>query len=566
MWGAGFFNWWGEEHVPRREKFAVSDIDSRQSPAFRVRDIVVHTNPYAKPEVLRDFLVRGRCQGPELELTSRYSPSIGSMDTYGETARTYVMPPHMVHSSFWLISPPGEYKGHGQAPDLFAKHPEYFSYMFTEGERKPYQLCYSNPEVRKILTERILKRFEEVGGKGILSLSAEDSSCGQLCACPDCSKLIEREVWCPGAPLFDFLAELGPVLKAKYPEAFVSTLAYRKLQSERPPLNLTLPDNMIIIFAPIDYNFGAPFEDKSNAVTSWNITNWAKAAKRLWVWYYPNPYGDPVPIGNLEKLAKDFRFFRKIGVEGFFIEQDARGVYDSHNMPDLQTWLITKLMWNPDQDFNTLIEDFTDHFYGKAAPFVRKYLYALEKATQGMTSSMGWAAEPSIHNFLTPDFLVASQKTFAQAEEAVLHDPVFLLRVRQARMSLDRASFLFLGGIAAIEDSGLKREEIARRYRDTHQETIEKIPQNRGQLSALSHGGEVEKFLNLWSMMNPTLKPLPAPFNEIPKGKVSTGDSELCNRAMQPFPSWNDRKRPRRGCRNSHRQSVRRKALQRGLL
>ena len=195
-------------------------------------------------------------------------------------------------------------------------------------------------------------------------------------------------------------------------------------------------------------------------------------------------------------------------------------MYDSHNMPDLQTWLITKLMWNPDQDFNTLVEDFTDHFYGKAAPFIRKYLYSLEKATQGMTSSMGWVAEPSIHNFLTPKFLVASQKTFAQAEKAVLHDPLLLLRVRQARMSLDRASFLFLRGIAATEDSGSKREEIARRYRDTYQKTIEKIPQNSGQLSALSHGGEVEKFLNMWSMMNPTLKPLPAPFNELPKGKV----------------------------------------------
>ena len=512
-----FFNWWGDECVPQIEKFTVNSIDFHQSPAFRVRDIVVHTNPYAKPEVFRDFLVRGRCQGPEVELTSRYSPSIGGVDTYGGTAHTYVMPPHMVHSSFWLISSADEHKGHSQISDIFAKHPEYFS--FLGGERTPCQLCYSNPEVRRILTERILKRFEEVGGEGILSLSAQDSA-GPLCTCPDCSKLMKRQGGTAGAPLFDYLAELGPILKRKYPKAFVSTLAYRKLQSERPPLNFELPDNIIIVFAPIDYNFGASFEDKSNAATWWNIKAWTKATKHLWVWYYPNPYGDPVPIGNFEKLVKDFRFFRNIGVEGFFIEQDAQGVYDSHNMPDLQTWLITKLMWNPDQDFNTLVEDFTEHFYGKAAPFMQKYIYALEKATQGMNSSMGWAAEPGMHNFLTPEFLAESQNIFAQAEEEVSNDPVRLLRVKQARMSLDRASFLFWNKIATIENSGLRRDEIARRYRDTYEITVEKIPQNKDKLPVLRHGAEVEKFLKLWSMMNSATKILPAPFNEIPEGKT----------------------------------------------
>lgn len=514
--GCRWFNWWGEEYVPQRERIAVSALDIRQSPAFRVRDIVVHTNPYSNREVLRDFLVRSRCQGPELNFT-------GDMDTYGGTAHTYVVgPPHIVHTSFWFISPPGEYKGHGQTPDIFAKHPEYFT--FDGSKRTPRQLCFSNPEVRKILTERVLDKFEEVGGKGTLSLSAEDSSWDVLCECPDCLKLIERE-HAPGAPLFDFLAELGPILKRKYPEAFISTLAYRRAQTEKPPRNITLPENVIVLFAPIDNNFAAPFEDQSNEETFENIKAWTSVTKRLWVWYYPNPYGDIIPIGNLENAAKDFRFFRKIGVEGFFVEHSTLGIYQSYHLADLQTWLLAKLMWNPDQNFNTLIEDFTNHFYGKAAPFIRKYLYALEKATQEMTTTMHWSAGSWEYRFLTPGFLVASQKTFEQAEEAVLNDPVLLLRVRQARMSLDHASFLFWRKIAAtIPDSGLEREEIVRRYRDTHQKTVEKIPQNRQFLS-----GSVEDFFSLRLMMNPTLKPLPAPLNEIPEGKVQqvTPDSAV---------------------------------------
>ncbi|MFH0795520.1 MAG: DUF4838 domain-containing protein [Candidatus Omnitrophota bacterium] len=512
--GCRFLNWWGEEYVPQRENLAVSTIDRRQSPAFRVRDIVVHTNPYANREVLRNFLVRNRCQGPELNFT-------GGMDTYGGTTHTYVVPPHIVHTSFWLISPLD-----GQIPDIFAKHPEYFT--FNGSKRTPSQLCFSNPGVRKILTERILDRFEEVGGKGTLSLSAQDSSSGPLCECPDCLELIERE-HTPGAPLFDFLAELGPILKRKYPEAFISTIAYRRAQTEVPPQNITLPENVIIIFAPIDNNFGAPFEDQSNEETFENIKAWTSATKHLWVWYYTNPYCEVLPIGNLENTAKDFRFFRKIGVEGFFLQHDA-GVAESYRLADLQTWLLTKLMWNPDQNFNTLIEDFTNHFYGKAAPFIRKYLYALEKATQEMTTPMSWRAPAGEYRFLTPEFLVALQKTFAQAEEVVLNDPVLLLRVRQARMSLDRASILFWGKLAAIPNSGLERKEIARRYRDTYQKTIEKIPQNRPDASG------VEDFLRPRLMMNPTLKPLPAPLNEIPEGKAQQVTPDFAIELSAYFP------------------------------
>lgn len=514
--GCRFLNWWGEEHVPQREKFVVSTLDERQSPAFRVRDIVVHTNSYSKREVLRDFLVRNRCQGPEL------TAFIDGMDTYGGSSHTYVMPPWIAHTSFWLITPPGDQISDVFArhiPDVFAKHPEYFN--FSEGERRPLQLCFSNPGLRKVLTERILDRFKEAGGKGTLSLSAEDYP-GLLCGCPDCLKLIERE-HAPGAALFDFLAEVGPILKSKYPEAFISTLAYRRAQTEAPPQNITLPDNVILIFAPIDNNYAGPYEHPSNKESFENIKAWTKVTKHLWVWYYANPItsSGPLPIGNLEKIAKDFRFFRKIGVEGFFVEHYC--VYQSYQLADLQTWLLTKLMWNPDQNFNTLIEDFTNIFYGKAAPFIRKYLYALEKATQEMTTTMSWNPAAGEYRFLTPGFLVASQKTFEQAEEVVLNDPVPLLRVRQSRMSLDHGSVLFWRKIAAIPNSGLKYEEIASRYRDTYQKTIEKMPQNREKVSRY-----VEDFLKLRSMMN-SLKPLPAPLNEISEEKVQQVTPDLAS-------------------------------------
>ncbi|MFH0797214.1 MAG: DUF4838 domain-containing protein [Candidatus Omnitrophota bacterium] len=523
--GYRWLNWYGNEVIPKKETLRVNRIDRKEKPAFRSRD--VYFRNYTDMEQMKRFLICNRIQGPNL----RWLHGDEYISRYGGIYYREIAPG--CHTLFYYI-PPGEaptrcsfaYFQSRDQNNYFKTNPEYFSLI--DGRRVPcQQLCFSNPGLRRTLTAEVEKyiKFVEgegdlsisaVGGKNLLSISAMDSP-GDLCQCPECQELVKRE-GTPGAPLFDYLVELANYIRDKYPGVFITTLAYRRGQTEKPPLHLKMPENVVIVFAPIDNNFSAPFEDQSNEETFENIKSWTSVTKHLLVWYYPNPYGDMLPIGNLENAAKDFRFFRKIGVEGFMLEHDS-GIYESHHLADLQTWLLAKLMWNPDQNFNTLTEDFTNNFYGKAAPFIRKYLYALEKATQGMTTTMSWIPAARAYCFLTPELLIASQKIFDQAEEVVLNDPVLLLRVRQARMSLDRASFHFRRDISAIPDSGLEREEIARRYRDTYQKTIEKRirPEFRQEFSRY-----VEDFFNPRLRITSTLKlkPLPVPLNEIPEEKV----------------------------------------------
>ncbi|MDI9583265.1 MAG: DUF4838 domain-containing protein [Acidobacteriota bacterium] len=496
--GCRWMTWYGDESIPRQLTLTVPDLDRRESPAMQVRDIVCHTNQSSDRQKMQRFLVRNRCQGPDLRFT-------GDVTAVGGTSHRYAYPEGgwFVHTLFhWL--PPETH---------FEAHPEWYS-LAGDKRVKSRQLCFTNPGLRQALTEAILKRIGEADPGGLYSVSAMDWT-GAFCDCDDCRALVKRE-GTPGAPLFDYLAELGPKVKEAYPEATISTLAYRKEQSEIPPRTITLPDNVVIIFAPIDDNFAAPIEHPSNAETLRNIENWPRVASTVWVWYYPNTYGPALPMGNLHKLAADFRLFRRVGVKGYFIEQDAPGVYDSRRVTDLQTWLITKLMWEPDQDLDALIEDYTNRHYRAAAPIVREYLSALETATAQQTTSMAWNASTGQHQYLTPELLLRCQGLLDRAEEAASGDAEALARVKHLRMSVDLACILKWGKLASAGEVPFTLPDLASRYRDTYAEAAKMRLLETRQPALLAAQGD---FLKWYELMTP-LKPLPAPLDEVPAERV----------------------------------------------
>ncbi|MCX7597738.1 MAG: DUF4838 domain-containing protein [Armatimonadetes bacterium] len=508
--GCRWMTWYGDEDIPRRDTLAVEGIDRRDKPAMAVRDIACHTNTTADKGLMQRFLVRNRCQGPDLNFT-------GDLSAFGGTSHVYGFPPGgwLVHTLFHWI-PPEKH---------FAEHPEWFSLV---GGRRvaTAQLCFSNRGLRQALTAAILKRIGEDNPAGTYSVSAMDWV-GGFCECPDCRALVERE-GTPGAPLFDYLAELGPQVSRAYPDARISTLAYRKEQSEIPPKTIKLPDNVIVIFAPIDDNFAAPIDSPSNAETKRNLEDWTRVTSHLRVWYYPNTYGPALPMGNLGKLASDFRLFKKLGVEGYFVEQDATGIQDSRRVSDLQTWLIAKLMWNPDRDLDALIMDYTDRHYGAAAPMVREYLAALETATARQTTPMTWDANTGQHHYLTPELLLHCQALLDRAEAAVANDPTRLARVQHLRMSVDLACILRWDRLVAAGEVPFTMQQLIDRYRTTYTAAAKArlLPASLPALIAA-----MDEFLKWYELKTP-LKPLPEPLGAVPAHRVRqlTPETALCGK------------------------------------
>ncbi len=75
--------------------------------------------------------------------------------------------------------------------NLWKEHPEYFT-MNKDGKRVPnHQYCMSNPELRKLLSDRILENMKRNPQCSSFDVSANDTP-GRFCYCPQCMELEKK--------------------------------------------------------------------------------------------------------------------------------------------------------------------------------------------------------------------------------------------------------------------------------------------------------------------------------------------------------------------------------------
>jgi hypothetical protein len=141
-----------------------------------------------------------------------------------------------------------------------------------------------------------------------------------------------------------------------------------------------------------------------------------------------------LPHPNWTGLGADLKFFADNNVKGVFEQGDSytNGVGD---FVQLRTWLIAKLMWNPDLNQEQLTDDFLRGYYGAAAPYLKQYL---ELITQSFLSqNRPLSTVNTDYSFFTLDVTNKSIQLFDAAENAVKDQKVLLQRVQRERLSLD---------------------------------------------------------------------------------------------------------------------------------
>lgn len=70
-------------------------------------------------------------------------------------------------------------------------------------------------------------------------------------------------------------------------------------------------------------------------------------------------------------MKENLLVYKELGINEIY-RQNATGA-TSKTMVDLENYVMAKLMWNVNQDVNALINDFMEHYYQEAAPYMRKY-------------------------------------------------------------------------------------------------------------------------------------------------------------------------------------------------
>jgi hypothetical protein len=144
-----------------------------------------------------------------------------------------------------------------------------------------------------------------------------------------------------------------------------------------------------------------------------------------------------MPFPNIHTLGPNVRYFAGHRVRGIFQQGNAVNTCD---MAGLKAYLSAKLLWNPDFDVETGMEEFLAAYYGDASGKILEYIRLLRDKVGGSDyhSLHVRPFEPGIGApYLTPQVFAMANKLFREAERLVLDKPEILTRVRTARLSLD---------------------------------------------------------------------------------------------------------------------------------
>ena len=268
--------------------------------------------------------------------------------------------------AYWGAHTMGEFV---TTKEFFGSHPEYF--CLRDGKRYGGygQLCLSNPEVLEICKTRLMQFMHRNPNYRIYSLSQNDNFL--FCQCDKC-KAIEDQYGGHSGLIVWFVNQVADAVKQEFPDKFVGTFAYQ--YSRQPPTGIKPRENVVIRLCSIECCFAHPLDAgcPQNEKFMCDLKGWAELAPHLFIWDYIVDYAQYIaPWPNFQVLGPNIKVFGDNKAIGVFEEaqyQSAGAEFD-----ELKAWVVNQLLWNPEQDVDSLVSIFVKGYYGKAAPYVKEY-------------------------------------------------------------------------------------------------------------------------------------------------------------------------------------------------
>ena len=415
--------WWNDtdEDVPAAKPLAFPALDRRGRPFFSYRDI------YRDDKSSPKFAARCRVNGNGV---SWIPPELGGGFVYG--------PPYHTHT--WDRYFPFEKYG--------KEHPEWYAYRKKEGKRcggqQTAQMCLSCPG----LTDRFAAAVEESIAKGeaearakglppprVYDLTMNDNK--GYCECDRCQS--DTEKYGHSGVQLRFVNAIAKKLGARHPDLFFSTAAYH-YSEPTPKGGVRAADNVIVKLCNTRQNMGAGITHPDNKVMHDLVREWNRFTKRLYVWEYAITFAKPTtgfPFPSEYHIADKYRYYADNGVSGFLIEHERN---DCADMLELKFYLERKVLEDPYQDPEKLLDGFYARYFGAAAPRVREARDYLRKIFDARKVNLGWFQSAGGFNWIRRDDVEHAQKLFDAAAAAVRGDAKLVARVKRARLSLDRVA------------------------------------------------------------------------------------------------------------------------------
>lgn len=303
----------------------------------------------------------------------------------------------------------------------FDSHPEYFAER--DGVRsRDAQLCLSNPEVLEIARKKLREWIRDNPECRVFSVAQNDNP--RRCTCAACLA-IEAEEDSPAGPVIRFVNALADDIRSDYPRVLLHTFAY--MYSVKAPRHAVARDNVIVRLCSFGCRFDAPLRELAAAdpmgqeaafITA--IEAWRAHTSHLYIWDYSVNFRNYAqPFFHFHVLAENIREFARCGVRGV-LEQGNFAYGGGCAADELKSYLIARLLFDPDADVDAEIRGFTRAVYGKEAGRIYcEYLALMEAACMSAPLTI-YLYPDSAH--ITDDLIGKCEEIFTRALLAAEND------------------------------------------------------------------------------------------------------------------------------------------------
>ena len=267
--------------------------------------------------------------------------------------------------------PPNEY------PEIWAK---------GYGD-KPTQLCYTSEKLIELVSkeaEEYFKLPEEQKQWGPNVFAVEPMDNRAFCKCERCEELIKKGKSYPGYSTgehselhFYFVNEIAKNLKKTNPDKMIITLAYAS--HAKYPETVKLESNIEVMFCCVS---GGPVADEKYSAEAYLFKEWAENCQKekrplgVWLYYnFPKERADlqnyyTIPAFSVRSKDKQFKIFKNYNIRNAVI------LYYGH--PEVDAYVTYRLLLNPDEDVEKLLDEYFGCLYGKAKSEMKKIYNIIE--------------------------------------------------------------------------------------------------------------------------------------------------------------------------------------------
>jgi hypothetical protein len=388
--------------VPHDPTVRLPALDASATPAFEYRE------PFFTEAQERDWAARNRVNGAAADLDA----STGGKITYQP----------FVHSFDELVP-----------RSLFATHPEYFPLFRGKRTDGYVQRCLSNQEVLKLAIERVRHWIRETPEATLYSVSQNDTY--NFCECDNCKAITEKYGANSGLYLW-FVNQVAEAIEKEHPDKLIDTLAYQF--TEAPPKDIVPRANVRVRLCPIDCCQAHPYErcsaPKTRAFLE-HLRGWSRITSTLYIWHYNTNFANYLmPFPDFDEFPAEARLYRRSGVKGVFFQGDyAPGGGGSD--AELRSWVMAKLLWNPDVDADALVTEWMQGVYGPAWRPMRAWFDLLHQKARDPKRHFTIYDPPTVH-YLTPEVLAEGDRLFDEAGRLAAPDAAAAEYVTKSRLGL----------------------------------------------------------------------------------------------------------------------------------